>query len=585
MKVIVAKTAGFCKGVKDALEVTLEAIQKRKDGERICTYGPVIHNRQVLAMLEEKGIREVGRIEDCAEKKVVIRAHGIPPDERQALHRIGATLLDATCKRVAKVHAVIKRHARQGFHTVIVGDADHAEVLGLMGYTGGQGIVIHQPEQVDELPEQWGKKVLLVAQTTQNEEVFQEIRNRFLERFPEGTVKNTICGSTHARQAEVRELCSRVEAMVIVGGYHSGNTVRLAEVARECAIPTYHIETETELDRHEMARYATVGVSAGASTPNWIIRNVVDFLEGIEPERSDLRSSSTFRRTLELLVYGNVYVAVGAALLSLVVQALVGLPSSLDHSMMAACYAFAMHSLNIYLDRNAIQLNDPNRAAFYQRWRFGFTGLSITGVLACLWIALAFGIWSFIAMVILVAFGTLYAVPLILPGWWERFSAPKIKDIPTSKTFSVALAWGCVIAFLPYLSHLDEWFGRLAYAFWIIFLMVLIRTALLDLLAVQGDRLVGKETLVVALGEEKTARFIKWVLAALTGSLILGPFAGLSTWFTFLILPAPAVYNWHLKKCFQTRLKEDPFFEAMIESVFIALGALALLWSCLSSIG
>lgn len=586
MKVIVAKTAGFCKGVRDALEVTLEAIQKRKEGERICTYGPVIHNRQVLAMLEEKGIKEVGRLEDCARSKVVIRAHGIPPNERQELHRIGATLLDATCKRVARVHAVIKRHARQGFHTVIVGDADHAEVLGLMGYTEGRGLVIDQPRQIDDLPKEWGEKVLLVAQTTQNEEIFQEIRTRFLNRFPNGTVKNTICGSTHARQAEVRELCSKVEAMVIVGGYHSGNTVRLAEVARECSIPTYHVETQADFDRQEMARYSVVGVSAGASTPNWIIRNVVQVLEAIEPERSDIRS--LLKKASERLVYGNIYVALGAALLSLAVRALTGqsftggLARPAANGFMAACYAFAMHSLNIYLDRNAIRLNDPNRAAFYQRWRLAFTVLSITAVTACLWIALDSGVFSFIAMVLLVALGILYAVPLILPSWSDSLSALKIKDIPTSKTFSVPLAWACVTVLLPSISNLGGQLVRVAYAFWVIFLLVLIRTALLDLLAVQGDRLVGRETLVVAVGEQKTARFLKWALAALAASLIIGPIAGLSSWFAWLMLPATAAYNWCLKLSFRERLKEDPLFEAGIESVFLGIGALVLLWAWLS---
>jgi len=583
MKVIVAKTAGFCKGVKDALEVTLEAIQRRKDGETICTFGPVIHNRQVLAMLEEKGIREVASIEECAGKKVVVRAHGIPPHERQALHGIGAKLLDATCKRVAKVHAVIKRHARRGYDTVIVGDADHAEVLGLMGYTEGRGRVINQPYQVDELPAGWGEKVLMVAQTTQNEEIFQEIRNRFLSRFPGGTVKNTICGSTHARQAEVRELCSQVEAMIIVGGYHSGNTVRLAEVARECSTPTYHVETEADLDPQEMARYSVVGVSAGASTPNWIIHNVVNFLEGIQPERSDLKS--LIKKGSELLVYGNIYVALGAALLSLAVQALVGLPGSLGKSLMAACYAFAMHSLNIYLDRNAIRLNDPNRAAFYQNWRFVFTGLSIGAVVVCLWISLSFGIWSSVAMAILVVMGVLYAVPLILPSWSESLSALKIKDIPTSKTFSVPLAWACVIVLLPYLSQLDSLFSKLAYAFWITFLMVLVRTVLLDLLAVQGDRLVGRETLVVSLGEEKTGRFIKQILITLAVSLIIGPLIGLSTYFAHLMLIPTAVYGLHLRLCFRDRLKEDPVFEASIESVSLGVGVLALLWSYLFEYG
>jgi len=333
MKVFVAETAGFCKGVKAALEVTLEAIQKRQEGEKICTYGPLIHNPQVLAMLEEKGISEENHLENCSGKKVVIRAHGIPPDERQRLRGINAALLDATCKRVAKVHAVIKKHARRGFHTVIVGDANHAEVIGLLGYTENRGHVINRAEQVADLPENW-EKVLLVAQTTQNEEIFEEIRAHFLKRYPQGVVKNTICDSTHQRQAEVRQMCSQVDAMVVVGGYHSGNTLRLAEVARECGVPTYHIETEAELNRQEMARYSHVGVSAGASTPNWIIRSVVQFLESIQPESSGFRYR--LKRVLERLAYANAYVAGGAALVSAAAHALINHPASFANAAMPA---------------------------------------------------------------------------------------------------------------------------------------------------------------------------------------------------------------------------------------------------------
>jgi len=133
MKVIVADTAGFCRGVKKAMELTLEAIQQRQAGEQICTFGPLIHNRQVLAMLEQKGVKDENRVEDCAGKKVIIRAHGVPPEQRQALRAVSATILNATCQRVAKVQAVIKWHARQGYQIVIVGDAEHAEVIGLMG--------------------------------------------------------------------------------------------------------------------------------------------------------------------------------------------------------------------------------------------------------------------------------------------------------------------------------------------------------------------------------------------------------------------------------------------------------------------
>jgi (E)-4-hydroxy-3-methyl-but-2-enyl pyrophosphate reductase len=574
MKVIVAKTAGFCKGVKDALEITLEAIQKRQDGEEICTFGPLIHNRQVLAMLEEKGIREENHLENCAEKKVIIRAHGIPPHERQRLRRIDATLLDATCKRVARVHAVIKRHARHGYHTVILGDADHAEVIGLLGYTEGRGRVINRPEQVSELPDDW-ERVLLVAQTTQNEDIFEEIQSHFLKRYPHGVVKNTICDSTHERQAEVRRMCSQVEAMVVVGGYHSGNTLRLADVARECGIPTYHVETETELNRQEIARYSSVGVSAGASTPNWIIRNVAQFLESVQPESSDLRFK--LKRVLEMLAYTNLYVAGGAALLSAAVHALTGLPASSADAAMAAFYLFAMHSLNIYLDRDAIQLNDPGRAAFYHRWRSAFTATSIVALVSSIGIAIKMGLLTFLVMGLLILLGLIYAVPVILPARWQNLSALKIKDIPTSKTLLVPIAWASVTVIVPHVSALPDGFAHLLYAFWIIFLMVLVRTALMDLLAVRGDRLVGRETLVVLVGERRTTHFIKGVLGLLALSSIVGPLAGLSTGFAYALLPVVAAYGWQLQKFFKSRLREDPLCETLIEFVPISFGALAVL--------
>jgi 4-hydroxy-3-methylbut-2-enyl diphosphate reductase len=283
VKVIVAQTAGFCKGVKSALELTFEAIRQRGENETICTFGPLIHNRQVLSKLEEEGVREENDIARCAGKKVVIRAHGVPPYLRNSLRQAGASILNATCKRVARVQAVIKGYARRGYHIVIVGDGDHAEVIGLMGYTDGLGTVISEPEDVERMPPEW-RHVLLVAQTTQNEGIFEEIQKRFRHRYPEGVVKNTICGATQERQAEVRKLAAQVDAMVIVGGYHSGNTLRLAQVARDCGVPTYHVETEEELDAERMSAYSSVGVSAGASTPPWIIHSVARFLENLGAE-------------------------------------------------------------------------------------------------------------------------------------------------------------------------------------------------------------------------------------------------------------------------------------------------------------
>ncbi len=565
MKVIVAKTAGFCKGVRDAIEITMEAIQKREDGEDICTFGPLIHNRQVLKMLERKGVVEENRIENCAGKKVVIRAHGIPPNSRQELHAQGSKLLDATCKRVARVHAAIKRHARRGYNTVIVGDADHAEVIGLMGYTEDRGVVINRPEQVKDLPPDWDT-VLLVAQTTQNEEVFSEIKKAFLARYPNGIVKNTICDSTQERQADIKKLCSQVEAVVIVGGLHSGNTVRLAEVARDCRIPTFHVETETELDREKMARFSCVGVSAGASTPNWIIKNVVEFLESIRPEQE---SSFRWKQFLERLVYSNVLVALGTALLPLVAQALTGFRGSPAFCAIAAAYAFAMHSLNIYLDRDAIQLNDPVRSVFYIKWRSLFTLSSVVSLIAAFVIALNAGIYSFLCILTISILGILYAAP----NWFPI----KLKDIPTSKTLFVPLAWSVVSVVLPWLSTGGD-IGRFLFAFWIIFLLALLRTTMIDFLAIQGDRLVGKETLVVLAGERWTGWFCAGVMAMMVLSLIAGPLAGLSTRFSYFMLLPVAVYALYLKTGSEKRLSEDSVYETLVELVVIGTGLSAQVW-------
>lgn len=575
MRVIVAKTGGFCKGVRDALDVTLQSIQDRKEGEEICTYGPLIHNRQVLASLEEKGIRSEERIERCSNKKVVIRAHGIPPNERQTLHQIGATLLDATCKRVARVHAVIKQHARNGYHIIITGDADHAEVIGLMGYAGGRGHVVNRPEQIDGLPEDW-EKVLLVTQTTQNEELFRKIQDQFLKRYPRGVVKNTICGSTHERQAEVRQQCKQVEAMVVVGGYHSGNTVRLAEVARESGVPTYHIETEADLNRQEMARYAVVGVSAGASTPSWIIRSVVQFLESIQPEPGDWRYK--LKRAQEILSYGNAHVALGAALLGCAVRALAGLPSSLESSLMPALFVFSMHSLNSYVHRGALQWNDPGRAAFYHRWWVLFTVLSTAAILLSLVMAWQIGVMTFLALVVMLLLGLVHSFPDVFPPNARRWQVFRITSVPKYKTLFVPLAWSLVIAVLPYLNHSLEKFGKLVFAAWVVFGLVFTRSALIDLLAIRGDRLVGKETLVVQIGEARTIRVLRIVLTVLACSLVLGPLLNLSSWFALVLLGAVGAYYWTLALPDEGRWKEDPLFELMVESVLMGSGALGLLW-------
>ncbi len=284
-------------GVRRAMELALEANYHYPDP--IYTYGPLIHNPQVLRMLEKKGIHILDPNDGRQTGTVVIRAHGIPPQDHQKLKQTGFTIVDATCPRVIKVQAIIKKYAQEDYTPIIVGDRDHPEVIGLLGYSQGKGIVLTDPGQVDELPDL--DRVIVVAQTTQDESLFQEVVEKLKRRFPGSLVFNTICNATHERQEEVRNLARQVDGLVIVGGYNSGNTRRLVGITKSVGTPCFHVETEDQLDKKEIGRFKTVGVTAGASTPNWMIRKVIQELQSLKGHRGIFLECPSFS-------YGSLFV-------------------------------------------------------------------------------------------------------------------------------------------------------------------------------------------------------------------------------------------------------------------------------------
>ena len=244
MKVILAKSAGFCMGVRRAVETTLDVLQKEDTG--VSTFGPLIHNPQVLNLLGERGVKVLQEVPEQESGTVIIRAHGISPVQKEKLQMTGATVEDATCPHVVKVQVIIKKYFKQGYGTVIIGDRNHAEVEGLMGFAGSLGKVVSNQEDVKKL--QLDSPYIIVSQTTQDQTAFEELSRMVLERFSGGKVFNTICDATHKRQNEVRSLCQDVQAMVVVGGKNSANTQRLVEIAAGMECPVFLVETEDELD-------------------------------------------------------------------------------------------------------------------------------------------------------------------------------------------------------------------------------------------------------------------------------------------------------------------------------------------------
>lgn len=274
MNIILAENAGFCFGVRRALEMAEAAT---RDHDRVYSLGPLIHNPQAVARLAEQGLVVCEDPQELPPGSVaMIRAHGAGPATYELAAARQVTLLDATCPFVRHVHEKAAEFVRQGYQVLVLGDPNHPEAQGIVAHTGGQATIVQAPEDLETL--QLAPRVAVVSQTTQTYEALQALEAALRPRVQELEVANTVCDATTKRQAASLELAQRVPAMVVVGGYHSANTRRLAEICARTGTPTYHVETAAELQAEWFTEVETVGVTAGASTPEDAIAEVIAWL-------------------------------------------------------------------------------------------------------------------------------------------------------------------------------------------------------------------------------------------------------------------------------------------------------------------
>ena len=243
------------------------------------TDGPLIHNEQMTVQLRKERIVECDRPQDLSDDVLMIRAHGIPPARRKMLQGLDTEIADATCPDVAGIHKLIAEYAGKGYSIIIFGDAGHAEVIGLLGCTSGRGHVVERPEDVQSLPEL--NPVCLVSQTTQFVDSYDRIAEAVRERFRDTVVKDTICRATKNRRKDLVDLAKQTDAIVVVGGSHSANTLRLVELAQTLK-PTFHIQTADQLNAGDFRTCRSVGLTAGASTPAFIIQGVKQTLQEMQ---------------------------------------------------------------------------------------------------------------------------------------------------------------------------------------------------------------------------------------------------------------------------------------------------------------
>lgn len=279
MEVKVAKTAGFCFGVKRAVEKVYE--QTEKSGQRIYTYGPIIHNDEVVRDLEEKGVVLLNGREELAELSegtVIIRSHGVGRDIYRLIEERGLQLVDATCPFVKKIHRIVERESAAGKRIVIIGNERHPEVEGIMGWCHNCADVIETEEKAEEFEVSEGERVCIVSQTTFNNKKFQNLVEILSKKVYDSTVINTICSATDERQAEAAQMAKQVGAMIVIGGRHSSNTQKLFDICNKECENTYFIQTLKDLEQKQLPPVDCVGITAGASTPNYIIKEVQSYV-------------------------------------------------------------------------------------------------------------------------------------------------------------------------------------------------------------------------------------------------------------------------------------------------------------------
>lgn len=278
MEIILAEEYGFCFGVERAVEMVEKALS---EGETVRTFGPLIHNQQEIKRLESKGVKAINELNEVQEgETVVIRAHGVTPQIEAELKSKASRVIDATCPFVTRVQRLAARAAAQDRHVVVVGNPEHPEMIGVKGYAPNHAFIVRDASEVPSLPKL--KKPLVVSQTTIKAQTFFETAEAIKTKTDdEVEVINTICSATRDRQDAARELAEKVEIVYIIGGKHSSNSQKLLAVCKEKCEKTFLIETEEEINPEDLRGVRRVGVTAGASTPNWLIEKVIQRLKEI----------------------------------------------------------------------------------------------------------------------------------------------------------------------------------------------------------------------------------------------------------------------------------------------------------------
>jgi 4-hydroxy-3-methylbut-2-enyl diphosphate reductase len=530
LKIVPARHIGYCMGVKRAMNLAFQALSRER-GRSVYSYGPLIHNMPALKLLESKGLSLYDpAIPPGPGSTVIVRAHGLPPEKERELKASGAKVIDATCPKVARVQRKVAEKAAAGARVVVWGTAGHPEVEGLLGYAGGKGCVASGPGEIASLPEDWGR-VFFAAQTTQDSGAWEAAAEAAERRWP-GRVEflNSVCEATEDRQRSVVELCGEVSALVVVGGRDSANTRRLYELGARSGVRAVAVEGPEEIPPGFTDGVQSVGVASGASTPIWQLRMVCQAL-GSLGRSSERTFASFFGRFSRALALSFIYRAAGGAAVGWAVSGAVGYdPPGLFFALFFY-FALAVNLFHGFLDRDGSRFNDPDRSAFFSKYRGPLVFACLGSFALSLAAARELGPWVTAFICLQAALAVLYAIPYPLEFFRKR-GLKGVKDVPGGKTFSAAAGKTLLLCFPALLAEpplVPRDFAGLSAALCaaaLVFVHMSVRNFLTDLQEARGDRSFGPGSIALLLGSRRSARILGWVMAswalAIPSSVVLG---------------------------------------------------------------
>ncbi|CCG56544.1 hydroxymethylbutenyl pyrophosphate reductase [Brachyspira pilosicoli WesB] len=505
MKVEIGKFAGFCDGVKYAVEKTFS--QASKSNEEIYVDGHLIHNPQTLDMLEKTGVKTYEDTEDdmsvLDDKTVIIRAHGISPERREALSNHAKKIVNLTCKYVAKIQALVKKHSSLGYRVIVIGNPTHPEIIGVCGFA--QDVyVVYKDEDIEKLPED-DKKTLIVAQTTLQKETFNKFVSQIQDKYKnsELIIKNTICEATEQRQNEILDIAKRNDVVLVIGGSESSNTRNLYKIASSIK-PSFYVEFKEDLEKIDLTPYKNVGIMAGASTPDWLIEDIAQTIK-------DNYSSSFYRginKVFDFLNYGYIFFSFGAFLMSYAIYDILNKPFQYRIGVIVALYYLFMSLGNGY-SNYTIKISDKRRYLFYQKYKPAFLTIIVVSALIMFYLAYNVDIGILMLTILSTLLGTAYNISFEKNDRFNHsFFFRLFKKLVPFKAIIISIAVTTLLngsILLLNRNILKE--NTLSYLFSvsIVFIFMFIRQALIEIKFSQSDKIAGAVTLTTYIDSDKLA--------------------------------------------------------------------------------